>query len=167
MRLLRFIPIILALVLAGCNDEPEPNDSLPFDKLIQAVCEYDDVFFNSPTDPPEYIIISSARDIAELPEGTIADSSEYVYSRVDFAKNTLVIVTSVVYCEPKLDEDDRNWATAEIDLKRGYLLDVKYSNCSVFPSANYSLKCKIQFAFITDKIPDDTIITITESMIND
>lgn len=166
IKLLQYAPLILLIGLFSCSDEPEQTDDKPIQPLVQLVCEYDNKEFNAPTDPPEYIIINSARDLANLMEGTLSPTTEFAYSRVDFAKKTLVTVTSVIYCEPNLDDDNWNWAMADYTLTRDYKLNVRYSNCSVLPYAGYySEKCKIQFGFTTDKIPSDTKIVITESMV--
>lgn len=165
MKLLQYAPLILMIGLFSCSDEPEQTDDLPIQPLVQLVCEYDNKEFNAPADPPEYYIINSARDLANLPEATLAPTTEFAYSRVDFARKTLVIVTSVIYCKTKLDDDDFNWAMADYILTKDYNLNIRYSNCSVLHNFEYSEKCKIQFGFTTDKIPSDTKIVITESMV--
>ncbi|MCM1139648.1 MAG: hypothetical protein NC453_13850 [Muribaculum sp.] len=166
MKLLQYAPLILLMGLFSCSDEPEQTDDLPIQPLVQSVCEYDNNGFNAPEDPPEYYIVNSARDLANLPEGTLAPTTDFTYTRVDFAKKTLVIVTSVIFCKPKLDDDDFNWAMADYILTKDYNLNIRYSNCSVMPYVGYySEKCKIQFGFTTDKIPSDTKIVITESMV--
>ena len=165
MRTLKYILSILILSFVSCSDEPKSTDDLPVRQLMQATCEYESTWFISPANPPEYLIINSARDLEELPEGTLADVLRYQYSKIDFAKYTLIVVTSVIYCEPSLDEDHWNWAMAYIDFKKGYLLNIRYKYCSVLPDVLYSQKCKIQFGFTTDKIPSDTQITLTESMV--
>ena len=101
MKLLQYAPLILLIGLFSCSAEPEQTDELPIQQLVQSVCEYDNKGFNTPENPPEYYIINSARDLANLPEGTLAPTTEFTYSRVDFAKKTLVIVTSVIFCKPK------------------------------------------------------------------
>ena len=165
MRTLKYILSILILSLMSCSDEPKATDDLPVRQLMQVVCEYESDWFTSPSNPPEYLIINSARDMAELPEGTLAYGTSFEYSKVDFAKNSLVIVTSVIYCEPNPDDDYWNWAVAYFDFKKKYQLNIRYRFCSVMPNAQYTQKFKIQFGFTTDKIPSDTKITLTESMV--
>lgn len=166
MNLLQYAPLILLMGLISCSDEPEQTDDLPIQPLVQSVCEYDNNGLNAPADPPEYYIVNSARDLANLPEGTLAPTTDFTYTRVNFAKKTLIIVTSVIYCKPKLDDDDFNWAMADYTLTRDYKLNIRYSNCSVLPYAGYySEKCKIQFGFTTDKFPSSKKIVITESMV--
>lgn len=166
MKLLQYAPLILLIGLFSCSAEPEQTDELPIQQLVQSVCEYDNKGFNTPENPPEYYIINSARDLANLPEGTLAPTTEFTYSRVDFAKKTLVIVTSVIFCKPKLDDEDFNWARAECILTKDFSLNIIYSNCSVLPYAGcFSEKCKIQFGFTTAKIPSTTKISITESVV--
>ena len=165
MRTLKFILSILILSMVSCSDEPKHSDVLPARLLLQVVCEYESGDFISPVNPPEYVIINSARDLTELPTATLAYGSNYEYSKVDFAKKSLVIVTSVIYCEPDLDDHDWNWVEAYFDLKKGYLLNIRYQDCCVMPNALHTQKCKIQFGFTTDKIPSDTQITLTESMV--
>ena len=165
MRTLKYILSILMLSLVSCSDEPKYSDDLPVRQLMQAICEYESNWIITPANPPEYLIINSARDMEDLPEGTLAEASRYVYSKVDFAKYTLIVVTSVIYCEPKHDDDDWNWAMAYVDFKKGYLLHIRYGDSSVFQNALHTEKCKIQFSFTTDKIPSDTKLTLTESMV--
>ena len=165
MRTFKYILSILILSLVSCSDEPKSTEDLSVRLLMQVICEYDLDEFTSPENPPEYLIINSARDIAELPDGTLAIGTRFEYSKVNFAKKSLVVVTSVIYCEPDLDDDDWNWATAYVDFKKGYLLNIRYRDSSVLPNALHTQKCKIQFGFITDKIPTDTKITLTESMV--
>ena len=164
MKPTRIIPVIIALLLTACNDEPAPNDGLPINRrLMQCLESYDGDWFNAPANPPECLVINSARDLADLPEGTLDKTAELEYSQIDFAKNTLIVITSVVYCEPDTDDGDWNWAIAQLDFKKDYVLNIKYEYCAVVPTPTYSAKCKIQFAFTTDKIPSDTKITVTES----
>lgn len=166
MKLLQCAPLILLIGLFSCSDEPEQTDDLPIQPLFQSVCEYDNRWFNTPVNPPEYCIINSARDLANLPEGSLSPTAEFTSSRVDFAKNTLIIVTSIIYCEPKEDDGDFNWARAEYILTKDYKLNIRYLKCSVLPYSGYfSEKCKIQIGFTTDKIPSTTKISITESMV--
>ena len=165
MRTLKYILSIFILSLVSCSDEPKSTDDLPVRLLMQVVCEYDSDEFTSPENPPEYLIINSARDMAELPDGTLAKGARIEYSKVDFSKKSLVVVTSVIFCEPNLDDDDWNWATAYFDFKKGYLLNIRYRDSSVFQNALHTEKCKIQFSFTTDKIPSDTKLTLTESMV--
>lgn len=158
--------ILIGLIFSGCTDEPETTDKLPIRPLIQVTAKYDsDRWFNSPVNPPEYLIINSARDMANLPEGTLSESAVWDFRKIDYAKKTLIVVTSVIYCEPSDDEDRWNWANANFELTKNYQLNIRYSNCSVLPDTQYSVKCKIQFGFTMDKIPSDSKITITESMI--
>ncbi len=165
MKVLRFLFLILVLGLTSCHDEPKVSDDLPVKPIIQVICKYDtEHAFNSPSDPPEYVIINSARDLANLPEGYLDWSSNYEYSRINYAKKTLIVVTSVVYCEPDPEDDTWIWTMANFDFKKGYLLNIHYTGCSVAPTGNYTVKCKIQFGFTTDKIPSDTKLTLTESM---
>lgn len=121
MKLLQYAPLILLIGLCSCSDEPEQTDDLPIQPLVQSVCEYDNKGCNPPANPPEYFIINSVRDLVNLPESTLSPTTEVTYSRVDFAKKTLVIVTSVIYRMPKLD-DDFNWARAEYVLTKDFSL---------------------------------------------
>ncbi len=164
MRILKYLSLTLLVSLISCSDEPEQTDDLSIQPLVQSVCEYDNKGFDAPADPPEYYVINSARDLANLPEGALALTSDFVYSKVDFSQKTLIIVTSIIYCEPELDDDDWNWAMADYTLKKDYSLNIRYSNCSVLSIPQYSEKCKIQFGFTTRKIQSDTKLTITESM---
>ncbi len=165
MKILKYISFILLVGLVSCSDEPEQTDNLSIQPLIQSVCDYDNKEFNAPENPPEYYIINSARDLTNLPKGTLDWHTESVCTKVDFAKKTLIITASVIYCEPTIDDDDWNWAMAEYVLTKDYTLNIRYSNCSVLPNTKYSEKCKILFGFTTEKIPSDTKLTITESMV--
>ncbi len=157
---------ILVFLLASCSEEPKESNDLPVRLLIQIIDDYESkTQFNSPVNPPEYLIVNSVRDIANLPEGTLAVSSEYEYSKIDFAKYTLVVVTSVIYCQPYIEDDDWIWASANFNLTKDYNLDIIYRECSVFETGLYSDKCKIQFGFTTVKIPSDTKLKVTESMV--
>ncbi|MDE6649334.1 MAG: hypothetical protein K2K45_05340 [Muribaculaceae bacterium] len=165
MKIIRFVFFLLILGLSSCNEEPKQTDDMPVKPLIQAICAFDeDSDSNYPVNPPEYYIINSSRDLANLPEGLLVFGSDFHYLKVDFAKNTLIIVTSVIYCEPTIDDQQWNWAMARFDLKKDYSLNIRYSNCSVMPNSLYTEKCKIQFGFTTEKIPSDTRLTLTESM---
>ncbi len=165
MKKLIFLLGLFVFILASCSDEPKESNDLPVRLLIQIIDNYEnDKQFNTPVNPPEYLIINSARDIANLPKGTLAVGSEYEYSKIDFAKYTLVVVTSVIYCQPYIDEDDWNWASVDFILTKGNNLDIRYRDCSIFETGLYSYKCKIQFGFSTLKIPSDTKLKITESM---
>ncbi|MDE6291825.1 MAG: hypothetical protein K2M16_09855 [Muribaculaceae bacterium] len=165
MRILKYLLSILILSFVSCSDEPKSTNDLPVRQFMQAICEYESNWIITPANPPEYLIINSARDMEDLPEGTLAEASRYVYSKVDFAKYTLIVVTSVIYCEPAPDDHEWNRAMAYFDFKKGYLLNIRYQDCSVMPNALHTQKCKIQFFFTTDKIPSDTKITLTESMV--
>lgn len=130
-------------MLVSCSEEPNVNNDLPVRLLIQIIDEYkSQTQFNSPVNPPEYLIINSARDIANLPKGTLAAASEYEYSKIDFAKYTLIVVTSVIYCQPFSEEDNWIWAGAYCNLTKDYNLDIRYNDCSVFETGLYSDKCK-------------------------
>ncbi len=156
---------VLVFLLASCSEEPKESNDLPVRLLIHIIDNYENnKQFNTPANPPEYIIINSARDIANLPKGTLAAASEYEYSKIDFAKYTLIVVTSVIYCQPFIEEDDWIWAGANFDLTKDHNLDIRYNDCSVFETGLYSYKCKIQCGVITLKIPSDTKLRITESM---
>ena len=87
MRTLKYLLSILILSFVSCSDEPESTDDLPVRPLMQVVCEYDSDEFTSPENPPEYLIINSARDMAELPDGALAEGARFEYSRIDFARN--------------------------------------------------------------------------------
>ncbi len=168
MKKIIFLLGLMVFILASCSEEPKENNDLPVRRLIQIIDNYEnDKQFNTPVNPPEYLIINSARDIVNLPKGTLAVASEYEYSKIDFAKYTLIVVTSVIYCQPFIDEDDWNWASADFNLTKDYNLDIRYSDCSVFETGMFSYKCKIQFGFITFKIPSDSKLTLTESMTSD
>ncbi len=165
MKKIIFLLGLLVIILLSCSEEPKESNDLPVRLLIQIINNYEnDKQFNTPVNPPEYIIINSARDIANLPEGTLAVEAEYEYSKIDFAKNTLIVVTSVIYCEAVKEDDDWIWAGANFNLTKDYNLDIRYNDCSVFETGVYSNKCKIQFGFTTVKIPSDTKLSITESM---
>lgn len=71
-----------------------------------------------------------------LPKGTLAAASEFEYSKIDFALHTLIVITSVIYCEPIINEDDWNWANADFNLTNDYNLDIRYRDCSVFETGN-------------------------------
>ncbi len=155
----------LFFMLTSCSEEPKESNELPVRLLVQIIEDYEGKSqFNSPVNPPEYLIINSERDIANLPNGTLAATSEYEFSKIDFAKYTLIVVTSVIYCQPFIEEDNWIWAGARCNLTKDYNLDIRYNDCSVFETCLYSYKCKIQFCFTTVKIPYDTKICITESM---
>lgn len=129
------------------------------------VCDYDnDKLFNSPVNPPECFIINSIRDIANLPKGTLSDFMEPEFSRIDFGKHTLIVITTVIYCKATNGENEWNWARADFTFSRDNKLDIKYHDCAVMPTEIYTQKSKMQFSFITTKIPSDTKITITESL---
>ncbi len=101
MKKIIFLLGLLVFILTSCSEEPKENNDLPVRLLIQIIDNYEnDKQFNTPVNPPEYLIINSARDIANLPKGTLAVASEYEYSKIDFAKYTLIIVSSVIYCQP-------------------------------------------------------------------
>ncbi|MDE5840101.1 MAG: hypothetical protein K2H49_04205, partial [Muribaculaceae bacterium] len=123
--------------MTACTEEPKQTDELTVKPLVQVICRYDDDNdeFNDPADPPEYLIINSARDLANVPEGYLAFSTHFMYSKIDYAKNTLIVVTSVMYCEPKLEDESWNWAMARFDLMKDYSLNIRYSNCSVIPNS--------------------------------
>lgn len=170
LKAVPFLTVLILCFLSACSDEPErADDQLVRKRLLQVVEQFDsDVFFNAPANPPEYVIINSARDMTDLPDGMLDETMEQVCSKVDFADNTIIVVTSVIYCEPNMDEDKHwNWALADYDFKKGYKLDIRYRYSSVLPTSVYTQKSKIQFGFTTQKIPSDTKITITESMSND
>lgn len=159
---------MLVFFLASCADEPKENNDYPVRRLLQIIDNYDNnKQFNTPVNPPEYLIINSARDIANLPKGTLAAASEYEYSKIDFAKYSVIVITSVIYCKPNIGEDEWNWAEANYNLTKDYNLDIRYSGCSVLATGLYTYKCKIQFGFATVKIPSDAKINITESMVKD
>lgn len=164
-RLLLAITILVCFIASSCSEEPQANEDIPVKSIISVVANFDSKGFNTPSNPPEYLIINSARDLANLPDGTLAPTTDSAYSKIDFAKNTLIVITTIIYCESLIDEDSYSWARADYNLTRDYRLNIKYSNCSVVPSVKYSHKCKMQFGFSMDKIPSDTKITITESLI--
>ncbi len=123
---------ILVFTLTSCSEEPKESNDFPTRLLIQIIDNDDNnKQFNSPINPPEYIIINSARDIANLPKGTLAKASEFEYSKIDFAKYTLIVVTSVIYCKPIIEEDDWIWANANLNLTKDYYLHIIYTNCSL------------------------------------
>ena len=166
MKILKCLLAPLLLLMASCTEEPVESEYLNTSTLVVSICQYDSEFFNSPVNPPEYLIINTLRDLAELPEGTIDKTLISQCDRVDYSRNTLIIVTSSIFCEPGMDEDDWNWADVEFNLTKSFDLNIRYRNCSVIPGALYSEKCKIQFCFTVLKIPSDTRLTITESMVS-
>ena len=164
-KFLFVITILLCFIASSCSDEPQANEDIHVKPLITVVANLESKGFNTPANPPEYIIINSARELTNFPNGTLATNAEFVYSKIDFAQNTLIVVTTIIYCESPIDDDSYSLARVDYDQMRDYQLNIKYSNCSVMPSARYSHKCKMQFGFSTDKIPSDAKITITESLI--
>lgn len=156
---------IISIILSSCREEPKQSNDFPINKLPQISCDYDDDrLFNSPADSPECFIINSVRDIANLPKGTLADVLETEYTSIDYAKLTLIVITSVIYSKPTNGENEWDWARANFTFSRDYKLDIKYYDCSVMPTTEYTQKRKMQFSFTTTKIPSDTKITITESL---
>lgn len=156
--------IILGFFFSSCTDEPQSKDEIPIKPLISVVANIESLGFNTPANPPEYLIINSARDLANLPEGTLAPNTEFTYSKIDYAKNSVIIVTTIIYCKFSIDDENNSWAIPNYTLTRDYQLNVKFTNCSVIPTVDYSYKCKMQFGFSVDKIPAETVISITESM---
>lgn len=163
-RFLLTITILFCFIASSCSDEPQANGEISVKPIISVVANFESNGFNTPANAPEYLIINSARDLANLPDGTLAPSADSAYSKIDYAKNTLIVVTTIIYCDSPIDEDSYSWARADYNLTSDYQLNIKYSNCSVIPSTTYPHKCKMQFGFSIGKIPTDTQITITESM---
>lgn len=164
-RFLLTITILFCFIASSCSDEPQANGDISVKPIISVVANFESNGFNAPANPPEYLIINSARDLAKVPDGTLAPTADSAYSKIDFAQNTLIVVTTIIYCESPIDDESYSWARADYNLTRDYQLNIKYSNCSVMPSTQFPYKCKMQFGFSIDKIASDTKITITESLI--
>lgn len=159
--------LIVATVMTGCSDEPDNDVNMPvYRRMMQSLTSYDnDQQLPPPDDRPQCHIINSAREIASLPEGTISPHAVVDYSSVDFAKYTLVVVTSVVYgAHVENPEEDFVWAMAGYELTRDYQLNITYSYCALTPTWSYPDKYIMQFAFTTSKIASNTPLVLVESL---
>ncbi len=173
MRLLKILPLILlSLALAACKDEEHPDTpTLPIrQKLAQVVTPADNPSFNAPAgDAPESHVINSLRQLADLPEGTVSEAMYTFCSEVDFAKYSLVVTTAEIYTSASYDADGQVWysASANYELTADYRLIVTYTNADLRATAKYPVRCLLQFAFTTDRLPADCTLTLTERLSTD